>query len=191
MPEYVSRGGQKLEHALREFAVDVRGKICADLGSNTGGFVDCLLQHGAEKVFAVDTGYGVLDWNLRQDSRVVVMERTNAMHVELPLPMPIITIDVGWTRQKRILPSALRLLDPGGLVITLIKPQYESQASRLRDGILPPDQLELVLDQVCTGITSSGFIIQKMTPSPIKGSGGNTEYLALLEPNKSSAAPRI
>jgi 23S rRNA (cytidine1920-2'-O)/16S rRNA (cytidine1409-2'-O)-methyltransferase len=183
MPEYASRGGQKLEHALREFAVDVRGKICADLGSNAGGFVDCLLQHGAEQVFAIDTGYGVLDWNLRRDSRVIVMERTNAMHVELPVPMQIITIDVAWTRQKRILPAAMRLLAAGGTVISLIKPHYEAHASRLRNGVLPPQQLELVLEMVRSDIQSSGVIIRKMIPSPIKGTGGNAEYLALLEPS--------
>src|SRR3954469_14010568 len=119
MSEFVSRAGQKLEHALATFAVDVSGRICADLGSNTGGFVDCLLQRGAAKVYAVDTGYGALDWKLRKDPRVVVMERTNAMHVTLPEKVPFVCIDVAWTRQKRILPAARKIVADGGTVLSL------------------------------------------------------------------------
>src|SRR5580765_6670445 len=125
MAEYVSRAGQKLEHALKTFSVDPCGLTCADLGSNVGGFVDCLLQHGAAKVYAVEKGYGVLEWKLRKDARVIVMERTNAMHIELPEMVDLVTIDVAWTRQKNILPAAARILQPHGLVITLIKPHYE------------------------------------------------------------------
>src|SRR5438552_12787227 len=98
--EFVSRAGQKLHHALTTFSISPRGMICADFGSNTGGFTDCLLQLGAKKVYAIDTGYGVLDYKLRKDSRVVVMERTNAMHVKLSEPIDLITIDVAWTKQK-------------------------------------------------------------------------------------------
>src|SRR3954451_12623884 len=116
---FVSRAGQKLEHALREFHFDVAGLVCADLGCSTGGFTDCLLQHGAAKVYAVDTGYGVLDWKLRKDSRVVVMERVNAMHVQLPELVDLVSIDVAWTRQRRILPAARKLIRPDGIVITL------------------------------------------------------------------------
>jgi 23S rRNA (cytidine1920-2'-O)/16S rRNA (cytidine1409-2'-O)-methyltransferase len=101
---FVSRAGLKLDHALTAFAVDVTGLVCADLGCNAGGFTDCLLQRGAAKVYAVDTGYGALDWKLRKDPRVVVMERTNAMHVTLPEPVGFVCIDVAWTRQRRILP---------------------------------------------------------------------------------------
>src|SRR4051812_11330036 len=100
MGTFISRAGQKLDHALTAFGVGVGGLVCADLGSNTGGFVDCLLQRGASRVYAVDTGYGVLDWKLRKDPRVVVMERTNAMHVRLPEPVDLVTIDVAWTRQR-------------------------------------------------------------------------------------------
>src|SRR5436309_10496612 len=110
MPEFVSRAGQKLEHALAVFGLDVTGATCADLGSNTGGFVDCLLRRGAAKVYAVETGYGVLDWKLRKDPRVVVMERTNAMHVVLPERVRAVTIDVAWTKQRHILPAARRLI---------------------------------------------------------------------------------
>src|SRR3954453_6397647 len=97
---FVSRGGLKLDHAIDAFGIVVRGRVCADLGSNSGGFTDCLLQHGAVKVFAIDTGYGNLDWKLRNDPRVVVMERTNAIHVRLPEPVDLVTIDVAWTKQK-------------------------------------------------------------------------------------------
>src|SRR2546423_14723359 len=106
MAAFVSRAGLKLDHALETFGISVAGKGCADFGSNSGGFVDCLLQRGAAKVYAIDTGYGVLEWKLRNDSRVVVMERTNAIHVKLPEQVQIVTIDVAWTRQRIILPAA-------------------------------------------------------------------------------------
>src|SRR3954469_21290434 len=107
---FVSRAGQKLEHALAHFQIDVTQKVCADLGSNTGGFVDCLLQRGAAKVYAIDTGYGALERKLRKAPRCVAMERTNAMHVELPEKVSIVTIDVAWTKQRHILPAARRML---------------------------------------------------------------------------------
>jgi 23S rRNA (cytidine1920-2'-O)/16S rRNA (cytidine1409-2'-O)-methyltransferase len=180
MPEFVSRAGQKLEHALAAFALDVGGIVCADFGSNTGGFVDCLLQRGAAKVYAIDTGYGALEWKLRKDPRVVVMERTNAMHVALPEPVALLTIDVAWTRQRHILPAARKALAPGGRVVTLIKPHYEADASLLRKGVLPPQSLPDVLDQVKADIAEAGFNLTSLTESPIKGAKGNTELLALL-----------
>src|SRR5690349_10406174 len=128
---FVSRAGLKLDHALAVFGIDVADLICCDFGSNTGGFVDCLLQRGAAKVYAVDTGYGVLEWKLRKDPRVVVMERTNAMHVTLPEPVALVTIDVAWTKQRNILPSARRILTPAGRVVTLIKPHYEAEPGML------------------------------------------------------------
>lgn len=184
---YVSRGGIKLDHALTHFAVDVGGLTCADLGCSTGGFTDCLLQRGAAKVYAVDTGYGVLDYRLRKDTRVVVMERTNAMHVELPEPVDLVTIDAGWTRQRHILPRARLLLRgagirPAGIVIPLLKPHYEAERKDLRDGILPDDRLEPILAQIRTDIAAAGFELIDQTISPIKGQKGNTEYLALLRP---------
>src|SRR5688572_30045450 len=136
MPQFVSRAGQKLEHALTDFAIDVAGRTCADLGSNTGGFVDCLLQRRAARVYAIDTGYGVLDWKLRNDPRVVVMERTNAMHAVLPEPVSVVTIDVAWTKQQHILPAARRMIADGGDVVTLIKPHYEAAPPLLRGGVL-------------------------------------------------------
>src|SRR5579859_7339270 len=122
MNQYVSRAGGKLEFALQEFKISVKDLIVADFGSSTGGFVDCLLQNGAKKVYAVETGYGVLDWKLRNDPRVIVMERTNAIHVELPEKVDLITIDTSWTRQRNILPNALKNLKEGRKIISLIKP---------------------------------------------------------------------
>jgi 23S rRNA (cytidine1920-2'-O)/16S rRNA (cytidine1409-2'-O)-methyltransferase len=177
---FVSRGGQKLDHALRTFNVDVAHSVCADFGSNTGGFVDCLLRRGASKVYAIDTGYGALDWTLRKDPRVVVTERTNAIHVTLPEPVQIITIDVAWTRQRIILPAAVRLLTADGNVITLIKPHYEARPGLLRKGILPPEELTQVIEAVKSEIRTAGFEVVAMTPSPIKGSKGNTEMIAHL-----------
>jgi 23S rRNA (cytidine1920-2'-O)/16S rRNA (cytidine1409-2'-O)-methyltransferase len=180
MSSFVSRAGFKLEHALKVFAPDITGKTCADLGSNVGGFVDCLLQRGAAKIYALETGYGVLDYKLRKDPRVVVMERTNAMHATLPELVDLITIDVAWTKQKRILPAARKMLKPDGRVITLIKPHYESPPNLLIKGILPPEHLPVVMEQVKSDIAASGFDIIDITDSPITGAGGNKELLALL-----------
>jgi 23S rRNA (cytidine1920-2'-O)/16S rRNA (cytidine1409-2'-O)-methyltransferase len=177
---FVSRAGQKLDHALTTFGIDVTGRICADLGCSTGGFTDCLLQRGAKKVYAVDTGYGVLDWKLRKDPRVVVMERMNAMHVELPEKMDVVTIDVAWTKQRNILPSARRIAAADANVVTLIKPHYEADAKLLRKGILPEEQIAAVLDAVRRDIEQVGFKLISSTTSPIKGAKGNTEILAHL-----------
>lgn len=194
---FVSRGGIKLDHAITHFEIDVAGLICADLGCSTGGFTDCLLQRGASRVYAVDTGYGVLDYKLRRDPRVVVMERTNAMHVTLPERVDLVTIDAGWTRQKHVLPSALRLLlgaeaspanppEAGKMsapqVITLIKPHYESEPDDLIDGILPDEKLDAALDRVMADIAAAGFEVVGTVISPIKGQKGNTEVLAVLRP---------
>src|SRR5688572_5588180 len=167
---FVSRAGQKLDHALATFGVDVTGLICADLGSNTGGFVDCLLRRGAAKVYAIDTGYGALEWKLRKDPRVVVMERTNAMHATLPEPVGVVTIDVAWTRQRHILPAARRMLREDGVVVTLIKPHYEADAAMLRGGVLPEEAVDAVVESVVAGaIREAGFDLAGLTRSPIKG----------------------
>ena len=177
---FVTRAGLKLGHALREFGVDVSGLVCADLGSHVGGFVDCLLQRGAVKVYAIDTSYGILAWKLRQDPRVVVLERTNAMHVELPEKVALVTIDVGWTPQRRILPRALTLLQSGGRIIALVKPQYESLDSERRGGVVIPELLLAVLERVRHETRQSGARIVNETFSPIRGAGGNEEVLFLL-----------
>lgn len=182
MRRFVSRAGEKLEFALDAFGLDVRGFACADFGCNAGGFTDCLLQHAAAKVYAIDTGYGALDWKLRKDPRVVVMERANAMHVELPERVDLVAIDVAWTKQKRILPSARRALDVDGTVVTLIKPHYEADPKVLARGVLPTEQLDAVLNSVRADIAAAGFHLLRLVPSPIRGGKGNTEMLALLRP---------
>lgn len=177
---FVSRGGLKLEYALAAFGIDVAGLTCADLGCSTGGFTDCLLKRGATKVYAVDTGYGVLDYKLRKDARVVVRERSNAMHVELPERMDFISIDASWTRQEKLLPNVDKLLKADGIVITLIKPHYEADSKRLRRGILPTEDVEPVVEWVRSRILACGFTVEATTTSPILGGQGNTEVLALL-----------
>jgi 23S rRNA (cytidine1920-2'-O)/16S rRNA (cytidine1409-2'-O)-methyltransferase len=178
--KYATRSGLKLEHALDAFSLSVEQRVCADLGSHQGGFVDCLLQHGAAKVYSVDTSYGTLAWKLRKDPRVVVMERTNAMHVELPEPVDVVTIDVGWTPQRHILPSAARLVKPDGRIVSLVKPQYEAAEAERDGGVVPEENLEPVLARVRLEVQAAGLAILGETPSPIKGGGGNVEYLFLL-----------
>jgi 23S rRNA (cytidine1920-2'-O)/16S rRNA (cytidine1409-2'-O)-methyltransferase len=179
---FASRAGEKLEHALQEFHIDVSNKICADFGSSVGGFVDCLLQHGAKKVYAVDTGYGELAWKLRNNPQVVVMERTNAMHVELPEKMDLITNDTSWTKQKNILPNILNNLKEGGTIITLIKPHYEAEKKLLRKGVLDEIVAEEVAREVLEEIQTFGLQVLGFTKSPIVGGkGGNSEYLAFLK----------
>ncbi len=176
-PAFVSRGGLKLDHGLRTFGVHPTGRACADLGCSTGGFVDCLLRAGAAKVYAVDRGYGVLDYSLRNDDRVVVMERTDALHVRLPEPPSLVTIDVGWTQQHRILPAALRQLATGGEIITLVKPHYEAPRALLDGGVVPDQHLPGVLDGVRPVLDSLGLVLRGETESPIRGGGGNREWL--------------
>ena len=178
--QYASRSGEKLAAALRFFGVDSTGLICADLGSHVGGFVDCLLQHGAAKVYSVDTSYGTLAWTLRKDDRVVVLERTNAMHVELPEPVDLVTIDVGWTPQAKILPAAIRLLGSGGRIITLIKPHYEAPKELLQNGVLPDEETRHTVDEVRRFIDQNGWHVHGEIESPIRGHGGNREYLLHL-----------
>ncbi len=178
--DYVSRAGQKLEGALRQLQIDPAGCVCADLGSNVGGFVDCLLRHGAAKVYAIDTSYGTLAWKLRRDPRVVAMERTNAMHAVLPEPVDLVTIDAGWTTQHHILPAAGRMLKPDGRVLTLVKPHYEAPQRMLRGGVLPAEHLEAVVEQVRRQIREMGWTIAGECPSPLPGAAGNREVWLLL-----------
>ncbi len=177
---YVSRGGDKLAAALTHFKLGVRGLVCADLGSHVGGFVDCLLQRGAAMVYSVDTSYGTLAWTLRKDDRVVVLERTNAMHVTLPEPVDLVTIDVGWTPQAKILPAAARMIKPEGRVVTLIKPHYEAPKEALADGVLPDGRVSGVVESVKTAIQRGGWTIVAEIESPLRGHGGNREFLLML-----------
>jgi 23S rRNA (cytidine1920-2'-O)/16S rRNA (cytidine1409-2'-O)-methyltransferase len=182
--QYASRGGLKLAAALEAFHLDPQGLTCADLGSNVGGFVDCLLQRGAAKVYAIDTGYGTLAWKLRRDARVIVMERTNALHVTLPESVELVTIDVGWTPQHHILPAARRLLRPGGHIVTLIKPHYEADKTLLRRGVLEPQHAHQVVGQVRSRIESLDLLVSGVIESPVLGQKGNIEFLALVEPSQ-------
>jgi 23S rRNA (cytidine1920-2'-O)/16S rRNA (cytidine1409-2'-O)-methyltransferase len=175
---YASRAGEKLAHALQEFRLSPQGLTCGDFGSSAGGFVDCLLQNGAAKVYAVETGYGVLDWKLRNDPRVAVLEKTNAMHVALPEPMDLITIDTSWTKLEKILPNALANLKPEGQIITLVKPHYEADPRNIRKGKLEEEAIPQVLDRVRAQISGLGLKIQAETESPIVGEKKkNREFL--------------
>lgn len=179
--------------------------VCAEFGSSTGGFVDCLLQHGAKKVYAVETGYGLLDWKLRNDGRVVVMEKTNAVYVELPEKVDLITIDAGWTKQSVILPSAYKNLKNDGRVISLVKLSFEaggnSRQVKESEGLdlnYPkagsPDlehevAIQTLLQKVTEDVLAAGFSVVDSVKSPILGAKGkNVEYLYLLEKIVSASA---
>lgn len=179
---YASRAGDKLEHALKTFDISVTGLTCADFGSSTGGFVDCLLQHGGSKVYAVETGYGTLDYKLRIDPRVVVMERTNAMHVVLPEKADFITIDTSWTKLEKVVPNALLNIKPGAHMVTLVKPHYEADQKLLRKGKLPEENIPEVLENVKRKLEELGIKILGETESPILGEKGkNKEYLFYIK----------
>ncbi|MBU0649724.1 hypothetical protein KJ605_02580 [Patescibacteria group bacterium] len=181
MKDYVSRAGEKLAAALTAFNISVEGLICADFGSSTGGFVDCLLQHGAKKVYAVETGYGLLDWKLRNDPRVVVMEKTNAVYVELPEKVDLITIDTGWTKQSVILPSAHKNLKNDGRVISLVKLSFETGKKSQQVKESDNNDIEMLLAKVSSDLVNSGFKILGSIKSPILGAKGkNVEYLLHL-----------
>lgn len=175
---FVSRGGIKLQHALDTFSIEVRGKTCADLGCSTGGFTDCLLHNGARHVYAVDTAKNILEWKLRTDPRVTLMESTNALHATLPEPVDIVTIDVSWTKQKLIIPHAYTLLRETGDIITLVKPHYEAPKNMLTKGTLEEQFIPQVLEDVREEIQKNDVIVREYTESPIRGAkGGNVEYL--------------
>jgi 23S rRNA (cytidine1920-2'-O)/16S rRNA (cytidine1409-2'-O)-methyltransferase len=176
-PEFVSRGGAKLAAALDAFGLSVAGWTCADLGSNVGGFVDCLLQRGAARVYAVERGFGTLHYRLRDDPRVVLLERTNALTLRLPERVRLVTIDVGWTRQRRILPAAARLLEAQGNVITLVKPHYEADPAWLERGVLPVERMAAVLEPLRNEVRALGWSLLKEIESPLPGHGGNREHL--------------
>ncbi len=184
---FASRAGLKLQAALDAFELPVEGLVCADFGCNVGGFTDCLLQRGAARVYAVDTGYGDLAWTLRNHPAVVVMERTNALHTDPPEPVDLVTIDVAWTPQKLILPAGQRWLKPDGHIVSLLKPVYELDKIQPRRGrkkkvSLTPEATEEVLKTVCSQIRDVGFAIRSWIPSPIEGKGGNREFLLLISP---------
>jgi 23S rRNA (cytidine1920-2'-O)/16S rRNA (cytidine1409-2'-O)-methyltransferase len=192
---FVSRGGLKLDHALREFGLVITGARCVDLGSSTGGFTDCLLQRGAAQVTSIDTAYGIIDYRLRTDERVTVIERTNALHAQPPpgtRPADLVVIDLGWTPQSRAIPAALRWLKagPDARILTLIKPHYEKSAHDRtgpeHGGQLGRGDALAVVERVLEGLPGLGVMSLGVTESPITGGKssrrgpGNTEWLALL-----------
>ena len=183
---YVSRGGLKLEKAMREFALTLSGCVCADIGASTGGFTDCMLQNGAVKVYAVDVGYGQLDWKLRSDERVVCMERTNARyltHEQIPDELDFASVDVSFISLKLILPAVNGLLKDGGHVACLVKPQFEAGREKVgKKGVVrDPAVHREVLEHFLEHAADSGFGVLALTYSPIRGPEGNIEYLGYLE----------
>jgi 23S rRNA (cytidine1920-2'-O)/16S rRNA (cytidine1409-2'-O)-methyltransferase len=179
---YVSRGGEKLEHALRAFALDVRGLIALDVGASTGGFTDCLLQHGAARVYAVDVGYGQLDYKLRDDARVVVLERTNIRELAgLPEAPGVATIDTSFIGLEKVLPKVIELLRPGGWIVALVKPQFQAKRSEVGKGGVVKDPLvhASVLGRVVAWGAGRGLRFGGLTASPLRGPAGNREFFVL------------
>ena len=190
---YVSRGGLKLEKAMGSFGLSLCGCVCADIGASTGGFTDCMLQKGAVKVYAVDVGYGQLDWKLRSDPRVICLERTNARYLtaeQVPETLDFASIDVSFISLKRILPAVYALLREGGHVVSLVKPQFEAGREKVgKKGVVrDPAVHREVLERYLVHARESGFTVLDLTWSPIRGPEGNIEYLGYLE--KGAAAER-
>lgn len=190
-PPYASRGGFKLAGALDAFDLEVGGRVCADVGACTGGFTDVLLQRGAARVYAVDVGYGLLAWKLRQDERVVVMERTNARHLEaLPEPVSLICVDVSFISLRQILPAARQWLavDGDGDIVALIKPQFEAGREQVGKGgiVRDPAVHREVLKRFLEWAVGEGLSPAGLIRSPIEGAEGNVEFLVWLRPGRES-----
>jgi len=190
---YVSRGGEKLVHALDTFKVEVRGKICADVGASTGGFTDCLLQRGAAKVFAIDVGSGQLDVKLRKDPRVVVMEQMNARALDPRLfaDVPeVVTVDVSFISLEKVLPAAFGLLAPSGELVALVKPQFEVGRGAVGKGgvVRDPGQHQAVISRLARFSVIRGWHVLGVTASPLKGPKGNREFFLHLSSHGRTAA---
>ena len=185
-PRYVSRGGEKLEHALGAFGIDPTGLVAADIGSSTGGFTDCLLQHGATKVYAVDVGKNQLDYRLRTDPRVVVMEGVNARTLSLPQPVDFAVIDVSFISLRMVLPATAKTLKSGSTIVALFKPQFEAARNEVpRGGVIRDAELhETLLVRFTTWCAANGFEVLAQTASPILGAEGNREFLFWLRPSE-------
>ena len=184
--KYVSRGGYKLEKAIDVFGVDVRDKVCMDIGSSTGGFTDCMLQNGAVKVFAVDVGRGQLDWKLRQDERVISMEKTNIRYVkpeDIGEPVAFASVDVSFISLGLVLPAARELLTADGRMVCLIKPQFEAGREKVgKKGVVRDPAVHIEVIEKVIGIADQlHFKVLGLDYSPIKGPEGNIEYLIYLE----------
>jgi len=183
---YVSRGGEKLVAALDAFGIDPRGRHCLDVGASTGGFTDVLLQRGAERVIAVDVGYGQLAWSLRQDPRVIVMERVNIRHLDhLPQPADFAVIDVSFISLRLVLPRVRELLNPPGEVVALVKPQFEVGKGAVGKGgvVRDPGQHDQVLGELRRFAGEIGYDVAGEIPSPLLGAKGNREFLLYLKPH--------
>lgn len=183
---FVSRGGDKLAAALDAGSIEPQGLVCLDVGCSTGGFTDCLLQRGATRVYAVDVGYGQFDWKLRQDARVVLIERTNVRYIEhsaIPEPIHLTAIDVSFISLTKVLPSIMQFLAPGARVIALVKPQFEVGKGQVgRGGIVRDEMLrQSVLQRIVSFASSHGLRLLTALDCPIKGKKGNHEILAIFE----------
>ena len=183
--KYVSRGGYKLEKAIATWPITLEGKVCADIGASTGGFTDCMLQNGADKVYAVDVGYGQFAWKLRQDPRVVCLERTNARYLtteQIPQPLDFFSVDVSFISLSLILPPLRPLMAPGGQAVCLVKPQFEAGRDKVgKKGVVRDRAVHLeVLEHFFDHAKSAGFTVRGVTYSPIRGPEGNIEYLGWL-----------
>lgn len=182
---FVSRGGVKLEHGLQRFAINVEGLLAADLGASTGGFTDCLLQRGARRVYAIDVGHGQLDYGLRQDPRVVVMEKMNAREpANLPERVDLVTADLSFISLTKVLLAARELLAPGGEIVALFKPQFEAEPREVGKGGVIRDPLMhgRIVGRFLSWATGAGFSLNNLTLSPITGPAGNKEFLLYLAP---------
>ena len=182
---FVSRGGLKLEKAIRSFNIDANNKTAMDIGASTGGFTDCLLQNGTGKVYAVDVGYGQLDLKLRNDARVILLEKTNIKYLEkklIPDVIDIITIDVSFISLLKVIPKALEFLKQSGEIIALIKPQFEAQKKDVGKGGVIRDEIKRleIVEKIKDKVKDMGFEIKGLTESPVKGPKGNVEYLIYL-----------
>ena len=183
---YVSRGGLKLEKAMSLWPIDLRDRICADIGASTGGFTDCMLQNGARLVYAVDVGYNQLDWRLRTHPQVVCMERTNARYLtreHIPEPLDFFSVDVSFISLSLILPALRPLVKGDGQAVCLVKPQFEAGKDKVgKKGVVRDPAVHLeVLERFLTHAGQAGFAVKDMTYSPIKGPEGNIEYLGFLQ----------
>jgi 23S rRNA (cytidine1920-2'-O)/16S rRNA (cytidine1409-2'-O)-methyltransferase len=182
-PPFVSRGGVKLDYALEQFRLDVKDKVAADIGASTGGFTDCLLQRGAGRVYAVDVGYGQLDYRLRKDERVVVLERINARYpIDLPEPVDLVTMDLAFISVEKVIPSVAKLLKGDGYLVILLKPQFEARRDEVGKGgvIRQPEAHARVLGRFIAWVVSNGFRLGGLVASPIAGAEGNREFFLLL-----------
>ena len=182
---YVSRGGLKLEAALHKLQLDVTGSICIDVGASTGGFTDCLLQHGAERVYAVDVGYGQLAWKLRQDPRVIVIERTNVRHMAadtIPAPVDLVTIDVSFISLKIVVPVIVKFLKPYGSILALIKPQFEVGKTQVGKGgvVREPKLHQQVIKDLSNFFGTLKLVPLSIYPSPLLGPKGNREFFTYV-----------